>query len=105
MYSLDRNLLISDSLIFKRIIRSGRHEKGDRITVFWIPGETGELKIGFTTTRKIKNAVARNRARRLMKEVFRLHRSDLMNGVSIVLRWSGKVEGWNYRSAEAEILG
>lgn len=69
-----------------------------------MPGESSELKVGFTTTRKVKNAVARNRARRLMREVFRRHRAGLKSGIVLVLRWSGRVAGWSYRDAERELL-
>lgn len=104
MNSLPRNLIISRSLTFKKIFHSGRRIKGERVILFWIPAEKSGLKVGFTTTRKISSAVDRNRARRLMREVFRLHRSRLKEGVSIILMWSGKVSGWNYIDAERDIL-
>lgn len=45
-------------------------------------------RLGVTVTRKIGNAVARNRIKRLVREVFRLHRARLPEGLDLV--WVAK---------------
>ena len=42
-------------------------------------------RLGVVTSRKIGGAVVRNRARRLMREVFRLHQRELTEPVDLVL--------------------
>lgn len=55
-------------------------------------GTTGNgplpTRLGITVTRKIGNAVARNRIKRLVREVFRLHRARLPEGLDLV--WVAK---------------
>jgi ribonuclease P protein component len=45
-------------------------------------------RLGITVTRKIGNAVERNRIKRLVREVFRLHRTRLPEGLDLV--WVAK---------------
>jgi ribonuclease P protein component len=47
------------------------------------PGQTSRL--GVVTSKRIGGAVARSRARRLMREGFRLHQHDLARPVDLVL--------------------
>lgn len=47
-----------------------------------------ETRLGITVTRKVGNAVVRNRIKRLVREVFRQHRQRLPSGLDIV--WVAK---------------
>ena len=47
--------------------------------------EGGQIRLGVITGKKIGNAVVRTRARRLLREAFRLHQHDLERPVELVL--------------------
>jgi len=47
-----------------------------------------ETRLGITVTRKVGNAVVRNRIKRLVREIFRQHRQRLPSGLDIV--WVAK---------------
>ena len=54
--------------------------------VAWLRTGPGAcLKLGVVASRKVGNAVARNRARRLLREVFRRHRCACSGAFDIVL--------------------
>jgi len=90
---------------FREVYRRGKSWRGSRLRLFLLEtGEARESRAGFSTSRLLRKAVFRNRARRLMREVFRLHRRELKPGVDLVLVWVGEVDGWGYREAEEEIL-
>ena len=58
---------------FQKVYRKGKRYDGVLITAFVLPNKLPHNRFGITASRKaIGHAVARNRARRLLKETFRL---------------------------------
>ena len=74
------------------------------------------VRIGFVATKHIGHAFARNRAKRLMKEVYRLHRHELASGHEVIMlagsfqkrkrpfwRCGVKQDLWSVRNDEGRI--
>jgi ribonuclease P protein component len=60
-------------------------------------GDQGPLRIGFTVTRKVGNAVVRNRSRRRLKEAARLELAgQQISGVDLVLIGREATRGRNF---------
>ena len=63
---------------FLRVYEQGTRIEGRYITVFLLPNRLGRHRVGITATRKaIGKAHDRNRAKRLLRETFRLSRLEL----------------------------
>ncbi|HPN83936.1 MAG TPA: ribonuclease P protein component [Victivallales bacterium] len=72
----ERLRLLSD---FDYVRSSGVKYAGRFLVILIAPARTGALKVGFICSRKFsKKAVVRNRAKRIMKEIFRNSKSGLM---------------------------
>ncbi len=56
---------------FKQVYDTGARLQGRLMTVFVLPRPHGRTRLGIAATRKLGGAVVRNRAKRLMREVFR----------------------------------
>ena len=61
-------------------------------------------RLGVITGRKISGAVVRNRARRLLREAFRLHQHDLAGPVDLVLVARPSVVGKGFVEVETDFL-
>lgn len=61
---------------FQTVYRKGRRYDGVLMTAFVLPNHLSHNRFGITASRKaIGNAVQRNRARRLLRETFRMKES------------------------------
>lgn len=76
--SLPKDERLKKRADFLRVYDQGRRFEGRFMTVFILPADHGVHRLGVTATKKaIGNAVARNRAKRLLREAFRLSRPEL----------------------------
>lgn len=61
-------------------------------------------RVGVITSRKLGGAVARNRARRLLRESFRLHQHELKQSVDLVLVARDSIVGKALADVERDYL-
>jgi len=71
---------------FTRIYKLGRRARGTHFTVVALENTLGLRRMGLSVgKRHARGAVARKRARRILREAFRLTRAELPPGVDVVL--------------------
>jgi ribonuclease P protein component len=56
---------------FQRVFDAGRRAHGRHLTIVAAPASGGVSRLGIVASRKVGGAVARNRAKRLIRHVFR----------------------------------
>ena len=78
----DRILRRSD---FLRAQSEGRRVHTPHFVIVALPGERGHLRLGVTVSRKVGDAVRRNRVKRLLREVFRRNRALFPRACDVVV--------------------
>src|SRR5207244_8886753 len=68
---------------FQRVYERGTRAHSRYCTLFVLPNERAVGRLGIAATRKLGGAVQRNRAKRLIREVFR--RNNLARGFDVVV--------------------
>ncbi len=70
-----------------------------------LPRPAGQTsRLGVVTSKKIGGAVVRSRARRLLRECFRLHQHDLARAVDLVLVARPSIAGKKLAEVERDLL-
>lgn len=63
--------MLSNSQQFRKVYDQGQRFHTSYFSAFILKNDIGELRIGITVTRKIGNAVVRNRCKRRLREALR----------------------------------
>ncbi len=89
---------------FRRVYRKGTSAVRPCLVVYIrrTRGETSRL--GFTVTAKVGKAHTRNRVRRRLREIYRLHESGLRPGCDMVVVARARAAEADYKRLEREFL-
>ena len=89
---------------FERVFAHGKSLGGSTVAFYFFPNDLGYPRAGFIASKKVsKRAVDRNRAKRLMREVFRLNKHRL-KPVDIVFIARKGILGKKYQDVERDFL-
>jgi ribonuclease P protein component len=91
---------------FLRVASRGKRAARPGLVLQAAPGDPGALRVGFTVTKKVGNAVVRNRARRRLKEAARLTLPGLAPaGWDLVLIGRDGTGGRDFATLVADLRG
>ncbi|WP_128895603.1 ribonuclease P protein component [Longirhabdus pacifica] len=89
---------------FKRIYRNGQSMANHQFVVYSKPSKgTEHFRVGVVVSKKIGNAVVRNRMRRVMKEILRHHKHDIISNVDIIVLARKATLNMNYKQLESSM--
>ena len=76
---------VKENYVFRRIYRKGKSSVQPCLVVYCQKNRQGRTRLGVTVSTKLGKAVVRNRVRRRFRELYRLHKGDMLPGYDIIM--------------------
>lgn len=86
---------------FRRLYQKGRSAVTPHMVVYCRKNRLGHNRLGVTVSTKLGGAVVRNRARRRLREVFRLAQPRMAQGYDVILVARARTHTVPYRKLAA----
>ena len=90
VFSMGKIVPICRNNDFRRIYARGKSYVSPLVVVYALKNRTKNVRVGITTSKKVGNAVQRNRSRRVIREAFRALAPRVRPGFDLVLVARGK---------------
>jgi ribonuclease P protein component len=101
MPTLDR---LSSPSAFRAVFSTGRsYARGSVVVYVAKREESGPARAGYVVSRKVGGAVARNRAKRLLRESLRLQGGEIPEGTDLVIVARPSIAGSSYQTVAADL--
>lgn len=85
---------------FQRVYRSGKSCGARSVVLIYRRAGHGSVRVGFSVSKKVGNAVMRNKVKRRMREAFRLMIPQVKKGYNYVFVARESAAGESYHSLE-----
>lgn len=89
---------------FQRLYHKGKSAASPYLALYCRKSRRGQNRLGFTVGKKVGCAVKRNRVRRRLREIYRLHEGELRLGYDIVVVARVRAVYAGYRQLERQFL-
>ncbi len=90
--------------LFRRLYQKGRSAANSYLVVYCRKNNLSENRIGLTVSAKLGHAVVRNRIRRQLREIYRLHEAQFLPGWDIVVVARSRAVDAPYQKLERAYL-
>ena len=87
---VDSRCTLKKNSDFRRLYSKGQSAVNPYVVVYCRRNREKVNRLGYTVSTKLGHAVVRNRARRRLREVYRMHLGELRQGYDIILVARGR---------------
>ena len=101
---MNANVTVKTNGDFRRIYRKGRSAVSGGVVVYCLPNKQGKSRLGLTVSTKVGKAVVRNRVRRRLRELYRLHKAELLPGYDLIVVARVRAVDMPYAKLEKQYL-
>ena len=90
--------------IFRRLYRKGSSAANSYLVLYCRRNGSQSNRLGLTVSAKLAHAVQRNRLRRQLREIYRLHETQFARGYDLVIVARSRAIGADYAALERACL-
>lgn len=95
---------MKENSLFRRLYARGKSAANSYLVIYCRKNGGNENRIGYTVSKKLGHAVVRNRVRRRLREIYRLHEAEFLPGRDIVVVARSRAVGAPYAKLEHSFL-
>ena len=99
-----RSVRIVRSSDYRTLYKTGRKVHSENFVLFGRANGVGHPRLGITVSRKIGNAVVRNRIKRMFREIFRRSFREIPGQLDVVVNAKSGCKGIGYPELRTEFL-
>ncbi|ADO59392.1 ribonuclease P protein component [Paenibacillus polymyxa] len=102
---MQKKLRLRNRADFGRVYRHGKSFANHQFVVYWFRRrEVEQFRVGISASKKIGNAVVRNRMRRIVKEIVRHHEQELVEQIDLIFIVRKGAVTKSYQELEKSVL-
>lgn len=101
---MKQTVSLKENHLFRRLYQKGKTAADGRLALYVRQNGRRENRLGLTVSTKVGHAVVRNRVRRRLREIYRLHEGELARGMDVVIVARVRAAGSGYRQLEQSFL-
>mgnify|MGYP003275765165 FL=1 len=104
IFYMEKLIPICENKDYRRIYAKGKSFVTPQVVIYTFKNRLGILRVGITTSKKIGNAVMRNRSRRIIREAVRHVSPRVKKGYDLVFVARGKTPYLKSTDIEKQIV-
>ena len=101
---MDNNERLRNNGDFRKVYNKGKSFANKYLVIFYMKNNSEFNRVGFSISKKIGNAVVRNKVKRRMKESYRLNSNKFKKGYDIVFLARIKAKSIDFDKIESAVL-
>ena len=101
---MKKTVSLKENHIFRRLYQKGQSAVSPYLAIYIRRTGRSENRLGFTVSTKVGHAVVRNRVRRRLREIYRLHEENIAPGLDMVVVARVKAAHASYRQLDESFV-
>ena len=101
---MNPEITVKENYEFRRLYRKGKCAVTPALVLYCQKNRQGRTRLGVTVSTKLGKAVIRNRVRRRLREIWRLHLPEMQPGWDIILVARGRAVRSSYQKIDRAYL-